>query len=578
MSFTQPWGLLALLAVPVIIGLHLFRNRLPEQRVSAVFLFPGTAVASDGGRTRTPLRRSRSLWFECLAAVLAALWLSGFTMGDLLPRHLVLVLDRSASMSARGAMERTSELLRQWGDELSVDDEVSVIVSGEPAQVVVGPRARRSDLAAFSATWRPTLPSHAIQGAIDLGRELAGHSGEIVLVTDREPSDPGQDLRIVGCGRAAGNAAIGSLQRVRGADSDRLLVTVVAYGEVPAGDVLVTAGDRELLRTAMSAMGEAGKLELSCKVPRDVDRVRVRLPDDELAIDNDAWWIATAEPIVSVCDQLPETVRGELELPRLLESMSGWREEADPRRAQLILASSAKPLSDGQIGMVLAPSDGRRRGHTSPFVIDRSHAMLSGVELQGVAWQAGGGNRPGQVLVASGDRVLLSVEETDGGTLVWVDLDGRAGNFVRSPDWPILFANVLDEARRQVPGCVSRTLAVGEELRFRSGQRKQRVTLHGPDGSALARSVGDLEHVCREPGPHAIRARDGETLAEVAVRFVDPAESDLRRARRFDLEAVEASRQAAAARVDAGPMRRMLAVLLLLVLAGNWWLLGRRAG
>ena len=72
MSFTAPLGLLALLAVPVIVALHRFRNRLPEQRVAGLFLFPGTAVASPGGRKVTRLWQSRSLWLECTAAVLFA--------------------------------------------------------------------------------------------------------------------------------------------------------------------------------------------------------------------------------------------------------------------------------------------------------------------------------------------------------------------------------------------------------------------------------------------------------------------------------------------------------------------------
>ena len=50
MTFAAPFGLLALLAVPAIVALHLFRRRLAERRVAGAFLFPATPVASDGGR------------------------------------------------------------------------------------------------------------------------------------------------------------------------------------------------------------------------------------------------------------------------------------------------------------------------------------------------------------------------------------------------------------------------------------------------------------------------------------------------------------------------------------------------
>tara|TARA_R110002072_G_scaffold241027_11_gene399734 strand:+ start:5106 stop:6842 length:1737 start_codon:yes stop_codon:yes gene_type:complete len=578
MSFTAPWGLLALLAVPAIIALHLFRNRLPEKRVAAVFLFPGTAVASDGGRTRTKLRRSRSLWLECLAAVLAALWLSGFTFGDLLPRHLVIVLDNSASMAATSTREQAGVVLQQLHDDLSASDEVSIIASGTPAQVVVGPRARASDLQAWHDNWQPSMPSHSLQAALDLAREVAGHSGEVVFLTDAEPADRGGDIRIVGCGRAVGNAAVSSVQRLRGVETDRLLVTIAVYGTLAGGDVVVTAGEHELARIPMARTRPAGDLEFSVEVSPDQQRIHVQLPEDALSLDNDAWLVPAPDAIVSVCDELPAAMRSQLELPRIFDAMQMWREEPDARRAQLLLRASPGSMGAGQLSMVLARTAGAKQAHRSPFVLDRSHPLLSGVELQGVAWQSGSGELPGQVLVASGPKVLMSAEQTGAGLRIWCDVDGKAGNLVRAPDWPILFANVLELARRQVPGCLAQQLAVGDELIYRCGEVKRAVELRGPGQETLATSVGDLAAIVTRPGLHQVRTRAGQVLAEVAVRFLDPLESDLRSVRQFDVPAEEAVRSSVAARIDAGPMRRALTVLLLLVIGINWWWLQRRAG
>ncbi|MFT4512976.1 MAG: hypothetical protein ACI89X_001497 [Planctomycetota bacterium] len=577
MSFTAPWGLLALLSVPVIIALHLFRNRLPEKRVAAVFLFPGTAVASDGGRTRTKLRGSRSLWLECLAAVLATLWLSGFTFGNLLPRHLVIVIDNSASMAATSTHECAGVVLQHLHDDLAANDEVSIVVSGTPAQVAVGPRARRNELQAFLTQWQPSMPNHSLQSALDLAREVAGHSGEIVFVTDADPADPCSDLRIVACGHAVGNAAVASVQRLRGAVTDRLLVTIVGYGKVADGDVVVTAGEVELARVPMSQMKPSGGLEFAVSVPREQERIHVQLPDDVLAIDNDAWLVSAPDVIVSVCDELSPALRSELELPRIFDAMKKWREEPNAGRAQLILRAVPGRLRVGQIEMVLARTEGEKQAHRSPFVLDRSHPLLSGIELQGIAWQSGSGRLPGQVLVASGDKVLISAEQMHAGRRIWCDVDGKAGNFVRAPDWPILFANVLELARQEVPGCVAQQLAVGDELIYRSGELKQSVELVGPTQQVLVKSVGDLTGYVTQPGLHQVRTRDGRTLAEVAVRFVDPHESDLRTTKQFDHPADEAVRSSVAARIDAGPMRRILAVLLLLAVGLNWWWLQRRA-
>ena len=53
MTFTAPLGLLALLALPAVLWLHLFRTRLPERRVAALFLFPAQSLIAGAGRTRT---------------------------------------------------------------------------------------------------------------------------------------------------------------------------------------------------------------------------------------------------------------------------------------------------------------------------------------------------------------------------------------------------------------------------------------------------------------------------------------------------------------------------------------------
>ncbi|MBL9077743.1 MAG: BatA domain-containing protein, partial [Planctomycetes bacterium] len=92
MTFTAPLGLLALLAVPAVLVLHLFRRRLPERRVAGLFLWHGDRLVTTAGRTRTRLLRTPSLWLELLAAVVLAAWLAGLSFGGARARHLVVVL------------------------------------------------------------------------------------------------------------------------------------------------------------------------------------------------------------------------------------------------------------------------------------------------------------------------------------------------------------------------------------------------------------------------------------------------------------------------------------------------------
>jgi hypothetical protein len=582
MTFTAPLGLLALLALPAIIALHLFRNRLPEKRVAGLFLFPGTAVASDGGRKRTRLLHSTSLWLECLIALLLALWLAGFTFGDLLPRHVVLVVDDSASMGAVATRDRADRVLQELCDGLAIDDELTIVLTGNPSQVVVGPRATPDRLLTWMARWQPTKPRHSVQSALDLGREIAGHSGELILLTDEEPLDPCTDLRLICCGSAVPNAALSFVQRISEDGLDRVSVTIIGYGTVRAAELVVAAGSNVLARVPVELPKNGGEVQVEVSVPQAEQILRIELSADALAIDNVGWLVPTKDRIVSVCDRLSAHERERLELSRVFEAMTHWRQESDPSRAQVTLQSSPSTPSAGQIELVMGASAGDALVHKSPFILDRSHPLLSGIEMEGIHWLSGSRSLPGQVLVASGSKVLISSEATQQGTRIWCDVDGRAGNFVRSPDWPILFANVLEVARRQVPGCRSEHLRIGDELFYRCREPREPIEVRGPDGSQLAAGTGGLSMIVRQPGLYRVLTRSPDVaierreLAQVAVRFQDPAESDLRRQTAIDRAADAAVRSSVAARVDSDPMRRVLTVLLLLIVSLNWWLMQRR--
>ena len=91
MSFGAPLGLLALLALPAIVILHLYRRRLRQRRVAGLFLFREGPLVASAGRTRTRLMRSLSLLCELLAALCAALLLGGLDLGaGSSERHLVV--------------------------------------------------------------------------------------------------------------------------------------------------------------------------------------------------------------------------------------------------------------------------------------------------------------------------------------------------------------------------------------------------------------------------------------------------------------------------------------------------------
>ena len=69
MTFTAPLGLLALLAIPAIVVIHLFRRRFPPRHVAGLFLWKVVQQTPQGGGRVSKLPVTASLILECLAKV-----------------------------------------------------------------------------------------------------------------------------------------------------------------------------------------------------------------------------------------------------------------------------------------------------------------------------------------------------------------------------------------------------------------------------------------------------------------------------------------------------------------------------
>ena len=592
MTFTTPLGLLALLAVPAVVALHLFRNKLPERRVAGLFLFPQEALLAGAGRTRTRLLRTPSFWLELLAALLLGLWLGGLSFGGARSRHVVVVLDDSASMAA-GGRDRALAAVRQRLSALGGGDFVSVLRTGPRPEVLAGPKALPHEALATLDRWQPTLPRHDRAPTLDLGRELAMGGGELWFLTDEAPGPGDLDVTWLAFGQSAANAAILGIVREPGADGqERVRAHLAAFGALAASELVLRSGERELGRARVEFVD--GEASVVVPLPAGTDVLHASLAPDALAIDSAAWLLPAEARVVGLCDQLPPPIAGALSTERLLAALPAVRAEADSRTAQLLLRAEPGPLRAGQLELVVAAGDGERRPLAGPFVIDRAHAVCSGLSLQGVVFGAVVRELPGAVLVAAGALPLCTEEPLDEGRRCWLALDPALGNFARSPDWPVLVANLVEQAREQVPGPLQAHVLVGGEARFRRGldhepadpvasadpeqRRRRTLWLCCADGARVEghgeRTVG---FPVRTVGVHTVEDHQQRPLGRFAARFLDASESDLRLLRTMERVAsadVQAARQSAAR--DTGWERRVLALLLFVVMLLDWRVLARR--
>ncbi|MEZ5951862.1 MAG: VWA domain-containing protein [Planctomycetaceae bacterium] len=159
--------------------------------------FVGAELRKESpGRTRERLPWTRTLLLELLAALLITLLLAEPRAGGFDTRpHLVLVLDNSASMAARGehggesSRDRALKWLKEQEPRLGRTGLFSVLTTGRRPTLIAGPRADWTEMLETLERWQPLETHHAFAPTWDLAAQLAGDEGELVFLTDQLPPE-----------------------------------------------------------------------------------------------------------------------------------------------------------------------------------------------------------------------------------------------------------------------------------------------------------------------------------------------------------------------------------------------------
>ncbi len=570
MSFGFPWGLLALGALVPLVAAYFLRRRQKPVVVSALFLWRTPRPRAEAGPRFERFTREASLLLEALAILCAALYLADVRLGEeARPRHLVLVVDGSLSLSARGpdgvpVLERVrQEAARRVEAERAT--QVTVVASGLTPRVLAGPEAEPSRALAALESFQAQGADHDVTPALLWAQELAGPGRRVHFLTDAPPAEGAvvpPVVRWTALGTPRENVALVSAQRRDEGATATVTLRVARFGAGPEEtEVRVLArpgpgakeGTERRERVRLPAEGaatvrftfeNAGDVEAS--LPEDAlpEDGRVRLPPS-----------ATRPVRVGLAEGLTPPERTALE--RFLAVAPGV--ETGPGAGAEAGEETWLFGPSTTTARVTVGAGGKLRTFVGPFFSEKGHPLLEDVQLGGVRWTAGD-NPPGRALITAGDAVLLS--EEDGRVHLNVEL--TRSNLQRTPAWPVLLSNVLREARRTQEGFPRRQLTLGEPLPLvtRPGER---YTLEGPQGSRPVFGAGALSLPPPPvPGRYTLE-RGGDAVDTAEVLSLDARESDLRGRGPFEKAAEaqgEEERGAAAPGRARWPLLVLLAALL----------------
>jgi hypothetical protein len=614
MTLLAPLGLLALLALPVIVILHMLRERRRRVVVPSLLLWqllPRRQEAQQ--RRRLPL--TLLLLLHLLAAALLALALARPQWPLALfgsQRSLAVVVDTSTSMAAPAgagsrldaARARARELIAAAGPSGSV----TLIAAGTEARVVDagGPEDAARLAAALDALTAAGTGS-AIPAALTLAEAaLQGRPDpQIVVLTDAAlPALAAQlDGRVFAVpvewqsvGRPAANRAILTLAaRPRpGAGPVQVYARVANYDAAPFQGALRLYGDDAILDTRPVSMDANGEAELTWAVPRGVALLRAELDGaDGLPID-DRFTIslAQARPVaVLLASPAPAA------LERALRAVPGLTvSTVDPRAyagsdADLTIFDGFLPDAwpaggalaiNPPAGSPLLEVAGRAREAAPDAVVQAlPGGLLDGVSIGSVAFGPVRAVTPPEgfvTLLRRGEQpLILRGRAGSSEVAVWA-FDLAQGNLTTRLAFPLLVARAV---RDLAPPPLPPSALLGETVAVRVDPRADRVELGAPDGAVRvveAQPGRPVELALDEAGVYSLAERAGDRVlfeGRLGVNAGAPVESDL------TPRELPASPPATAAQDGRGdgqqPLWPWLAAGALAVMLGEWlYVNGRR--
>ncbi len=561
MSFLLPLGLLALLALPIIVLLHLLRERRQRVPVPSLLLWANLPRRIDGERSRH-LPLTLLLLLHLLVATLLGLALGGPQIaGALVPdaRHTALIIDTSTSMAAIDGGTSRFEQARQRARALiaatSPGDRLTLIAAGPRAQIVASGEDSFTLTAALDA-----LQPGGVGSAINEGLTLAEaaldpqFSRRIVVITDGAlPPQPARDVAVpvewVQIGSNIPNRAIIAFASRPWGGRIQVYARVASYDSAPFnGTLRVFSGDQVLTEDQVT-IAPNGETEISWTLPGSVETLRAVIDGRDALPQDDAAYLGVAQgrPVtVLLVSNQPAVLRRALEvLPGVtVVATNPDAYETAPERAIADLTIFDGFLPDawpqGSVLVIAPPEESPllrvAPGHrpvNAETPLHQRGSTLEGLGFGGVVFNAVRRIEPppwAEVLLASGDLPLILRGRTEGHEIAIWAFDPADGNLTTRLAFPLLVARTV---RDLAPPPLPQTVHAGEMLTIRPDPRTTALVIRSPDNrriEAPVASVVTLDTLI-EPGLYTVEAQRGGTTVPVGVVGVSAGaaiESNLR--------------------------------------------------
>lgn len=561
LGFANPAGLLGLLALPVVLALHLMRQRQQRYAVSSLTLWSFLEQEVRGSRfRRIPL--SLLLMVDLLIAILLSLaWAQPQLQLFQAPakgRQLILLLDSSASMAARDALPTRYEQAKTAAlaqlTALGPRDSATIITFGARPAVIGDTRTMAlADLTTVvTASQAGESASTALPAALALAQASAqaGIDPEYHIYTDAAfPELPvaleSGTLAWHLYGNNDSNQAVFDVTAEPAGDGWQVFARIANLGSGRVRRIVTLfAGDSVVESTTLEILPGSTVAQL-WSVSGQPDSVTVQLAGSDALPEDDSASIGLhqiADTRVAVVTADPEPLHRVLELlPGVTLRLLAPEEYVPGMTFDLTIFRNTLP-SEWPAGIVLVldpPPDSASfelgpAERLSTVAVPVPDPVLDGIDFAGVRWGAVRTllSPPAGYLslLQAGQTPLLMRGEGERGLVYLFLPELEGGNFLRHPAFPLLIVNLVASATASP---LPLQLSAGDELPLPRAVLYPQLQLLAPDGtrhdlSSNRPAAWDDTHT---PGRYRLEltgASGEEKTVVVGVNTGSLAESNIR--------------------------------------------------
>jgi hypothetical protein len=564
-TFANPLGFLALLAIPAILAIHFLQRESRRLEVSTLFLLENLAPESSEGRRFQRLRQSVPLWMQLLAAVLAA-WLLAqprWLRRDSVQR-VVLVLDSSISMAAfKSELERELEQRTAKLAQLAGTTEWQLLES-DPSRPVLYAGTDRLRLLRAARAFEPHLGTHDFLPTLNLARTYLRGSGTLVFVSDR-PAPLPEGAHLLAIGRPLENCGFTGAT----CTGRHWQALVRNHGGTPQQRSWWIEAQKQKSPPQTITLEAGQSLTIAGDFPTGAEACEVMLSPDEFTVDDRLPLVAPKPKLLTIA--VPAASPFGDFFQRLAGTIEDSAVQAMPADLRIAVYDPLRPAWPESTSIVFTsdPSAATSKPLAGEVVAE-NHPLMAGLGWNGIVFPGtiqAPMKKGDEVLLWAGDRPLIYLRENEAASLLVINFDLRASNAPRLPAFVILLNRFAERVRAAKIAPESRNVETNQVVTVAFDKRLEPPAIEGATPGLLRAPA--------RPGFFMVK-QGGRALLTAAAQFADSREADFREAATQDtLAAVEAQLMERNTQPD------FLAPLWMLLLVGALvvnWAAGQRRG